>query len=401
MSMLKIHFENLMLNLRYLPTDIEIVSKNVKRAVEDRAEQKKVDKKEMKNASAAHKENKDEENIDFERMLRNIRAKAQGDDFKTLYLIQNARKSSEIIKYVIYYITDKDAQLISGMNQDKRKFVNGIAAIYEFGKVYVDSEIADLRVSDPEYEEFDEDSKFLICIDELMKKREDTYFMNKVEQKRKLIHPKMTHEEKNNMRRDLKKYTKGADTKNKEHMTGQDFGIMAEEKVEYVLKWLPKERYICIDKKTKGIRLIKPSFINESQEIDHIVISDQGVIIVETKYTPGKVYIDERHNWSCDKYIEKEKKWIREGMTDPAGQVSRHFELLKSILEIDEIYSIICYANEKTIIEGEENSLFPVVKIDKLSHHIKTYKNKTGRVFTREEMEQLKSKIEKYRIKNE
>lgn len=66
--------------------------------------------------------------------------------------------------------------------------------------------------------------------------------------------------------------------------------------VEYALKWLPSE-YIVIGKGENGIRLKCPSVSEESQEIDHIVVSPQGVFLIETKNYSGKIEITREKNW--------------------------------------------------------------------------------------------------------
>ena len=65
-------------------------------------------------------------------------------------------------------------------------------------------------------------------------------------------------------------------------------GDKGEKKVDYALKWLDKS-YMKIEKRSKDkagspcILLSNPSFIDEKQEYDHLIISSKGVFNIETK----------------------------------------------------------------------------------------------------------------------
>lgn len=179
-------------------------------------------------------------------------------------------------------------------------------------------------------------------------------------------------------------------------------GKLGEDKVEYALKWLKERDYpecIIVPKKrsnrfiqeVKTIELYNKDYIDEPQEYDHIVIGRQGIFVIETKNFSFTIIIDEGHNWISQKDGKKE------GITNPTQQIDRHINLLKSIFNKDiPIIPIICIANDKAIIEGQKNSLVPLVKSDLLNSFIRNYPCK-NQPLSSEEMKECLKLIEQYR----
>ena len=150
------------------------------------------------------------------------------------------------------------------------------------------------------------------------------------------------------------------------------WGRAGEEAVDYVLKWLP-DLYCVIDKDCHGkyddnvIILENDSFVDESQEFDHLVIGPQGIFNIETKNYSGKLAIDQNGNWFRLKKGETE--WMAE--ENPAQQLFRHHVLLQSIVGDNvPIIDVICMAHPNLMISGQGNSLIPVVKKDLLADFI-------------------------------
>ncbi|MBO5352976.1 MAG: NERD domain-containing protein [Lachnospiraceae bacterium] len=154
------------------------------------------------------------------------------------------------------------------------------------------------------------------------------------------------------------------------------WGRAGEDAVEYILKWLP-DMYCVIRKDCQGkyddnvIILENDSFMDESQEFDHLVIGPQGVFNIETKNYAGKLAIDQNGNWFRIKKGETE--WVPE--ENPAQQLFRHHVLLQSIVgDHVPIIDVICMAHPNLMITGQGNSLIPVVKKDLLADFIVNYR---------------------------
>lgn len=174
-------------------------------------------------------------------------------------------------------------------------------------------------------------------------------------------------------------------------------GTIGEKEVEYALKWLDKD-YLVVDKNSIGkygektIVLNNPTFVDEPQEYDHIIIGKQGVFLIETKNYAGKLIVDSQGNW-----IRIRKDGTEEGERNPLQQIRRHEKILKSILPQDvPIISIICMAHPKMIIEGSENCIIPIVKSDLLVEFIESYNSSSE--LSMENMQKCLQTINEYMI---
>jgi len=149
-----------------------------------------------------------------------------------------------------------------------------------------------------------------------------------------------------------------------------------EDKVEYAIRWLCAESSVpfkiikknCESKYRYGCIILKnPSFIDEVQEYDHILVSEAGVILIETKHWKGRVE------------VRSDGKWVRDpnndgcikGIESPMYQVQRHEALIKSILPNVPIHSLLVFSNSSLILEGVENcKMCRVIYVDKLKETI-------------------------------
>lgn len=162
----------------------------------------------------------------------------------------------------------------------------------------------------------------------------------------------------------------------KRSIDGNNWGKAGEDAVDYVLKWLPDMYCViekdCVGKYSDNIILLKnPSFSDESQEFDHLVIGPQGIFNIETKNYSGKLAIDKVGNWLRLKKGETE--WIAE--ENPAQQVFRHRVLLQSIVGYQiPIIDVVCLSHPSILIVGQENSRIPVIKKDLLADFIVNYR---------------------------
>ena len=154
----------------------------------------------------------------------------------------------------------------------------------------------------------------------------------------------------------------------------KESGDKGEKMVDYALKWLDTS-YVKIEKRSKDkagnpcILISNPTFIDEKQEYDHLIVSSKGVFSIETKNFAGKLVVDKSGNWI------RKKDGGEEGMKNPLQQVRQHEKLLASFLPREcHIISILCIANDKAVIEGEEHCPIPIVKSDLLVEFIENWK---------------------------
>lgn len=170
----------------------------------------------------------------------------------------------------------------------------------------------------------------------------------------------------------------------------KEAGIAGEKEVDYALKWLDK-RFKVFDKENRKIELKNEIFSDESQEIDHIIVCNYGVIIIETKHLAGTIIIDEAGNWS------RIKNGQHSGLKNPLQQVRRHEKLIKSIIPKGiPVISYICISNDKAVLQGVENSKIPVVKVDSLVEKIENSRRKT--VLDGNGVRRVMNAIKKHRV---
>lgn len=184
---------------------------------------------------------------------------------------------------------------------------------------------------------------------------------------------------------------------NEKYSQDKKNGYRGEQKVEYAIKWLDKS-YVRIERKSNDrigdscIYILNPDFIDERQEYDHLIVSNKGLFNIETKNYSGKLIIDQYGNW-IRKKNEKE-----EGIKNPLQQIRQHEKVLKSFLPNEcKVISIICIANDKSIIEGSENCPIPIVKSDMLVEFIENW-DKTKMKMSDSEVEQCVQAIYKHMV---
>ena len=146
-----------------------------------------------------------------------------------------------------------------------------------------------------------------------------------------------------------------------------------EKEVEYTLKWFLAEtdfkvvpiKKICESEyRYNCIMLKKPDFIDEPQEYDHILVSEAGVFIIETKHWKGRVEIRPDGKWVRDKNNDGHI----EGVASPITQMKRHEALVKKILPDTPIYSLLCFSHSELILDGAEYCKdFRVIYVEQLN----------------------------------
>lgn len=172
--------------------------------------------------------------------------------------------------------------------------------------------------------------------------------------------------------------------------------------VEYALKWIMaanKDMFIPIvgdcesNHKINCIWLKNPNFVDEPQEIDHILVCPAGVICIETK------------DWKDRVIIREDGKWIRQtegdeyGVASPKMQMQRHEALLQSILPNVPIFSLLCFSNSSIVIDGRENfDAYPLLLIEDLDEALKVICS--APIYTAEEVNQIVATIEAHKIGN-
>lgn len=171
----------------------------------------------------------------------------------------------------------------------------------------------------------------------------------------------------------------------------RESGERGESNVRYHLKWLEPDGYKVLN----NVQVPNPL---ESQQIDHIVIGKNGVFHLETKNHGGEhgatISINKAGDWS----ITRNEK--TQGMENPLSQVRRHDKVLREFLkkEMPEVEiplkEIVVLSNEKTILEGQDNTPITVLKIERLNDFISSFDSKMR--LNENCIDQIYSKLSRY-----
>jgi predicted RNA-binding Zn-ribbon protein involved in translation (DUF1610 family) len=114
-------------------------------------------------------------------------------------------------------------------------------------------------------------------------------------------------------------------------------GFIGEKSVSYQLNKLEKDKYLILHDITI------PSIKGKTTQIDHVVVSEFGVFVIETKNYTGWILGEERSDyWTQVIYKRKERLY------NPLRQNYGHIQALKGLLgDMEEVpyISIICFSS--------------------------------------------------------
>lgn len=140
-------------------------------------------------------------------------------------------------------------------------------------------------------------------------------------------------------------------------------GFMGEFWVKLELMKLPKDKYITLND-----IMIQDDM--GTHQIDHLVLSNFGIFVIETKNYYGLIKGKEFDNKWCQ-YLGKSRNYF----VNPLHQNYGHIKSLSNLLNIDEKYfiSIICFSNQAKL-DVTSNSI--VTQVDYLKKSILKFENK-------------------------
>ena len=198
------------------------------------------------------------------------------------------------------------------------------------------------------------------------------------------VHEQLLHQ------RIMDQKTSADEARKKEDKMIQRAGTEGEKKVDYVLTCMGADTIRIKDNTVNKsgnscIMLKSAEWANYPQEYDHIIIRENGVFLIETKNYSGKIAIDKSGNWIQTK---NQQEQITNAIESPTFQVYRHEKLIRSFLQKDvPVRSIICLANPRVLVSGQEYCKVPVLRADLLAQFIE--EQPSPRMLSREEMEDI------------
>lgn len=183
--------DNFLWNVRIIPTRIELEFKTrkavrdpeylkKKKEKQEAKEQKKQDKEVMKMAEEAANQDRNELYSDSVRDSIVEITKDDESPARRIKLINRACDTNKLIQFATFYMTDDRGQLMNH-KQIEKEIINGIAALFEFGKIYEDAGVSSLVMYDFECkDDYLTTSKYLLSIEDIMSRKKDPVFMEKL-----------------------------------------------------------------------------------------------------------------------------------------------------------------------------------------------------------------------------
>ena len=152
-------------------------------------------------------------------------------------------------------------------------------------------------------------------------------------------------------------------TKSSKDYIAVEKGIEGEKIVKKLLKKLPKE-YIVLNNLLINYR-------DRASQIDHIILSNKGIFVIETKNYSGKIYGDTSSKYWIQKLNGKKRTFY-----SPLWQNKTHVNAVKLLLKgygDIPIYSVIIFCGRCNIknVKSDGN----VITADKLKRYIKRFKS--------------------------
>lgn len=144
-------------------------------------------------------------------------------------------------------------------------------------------------------------------------------------------------------------------------------GIIGEKTVSAILLMLDKDKY-------KLINDVYIDILGKTTQIDHIIVSDYGIFVIETKNYKGRIYGDEfSQYWTQVIYKRKDKLY------NPIRQNYGHVEALKQVLnEFEGLNFVpIVVFSVKADLKVKTKTNTDVVYTTRLLKTIKRYEVKT------------------------
>ena len=152
-------------------------------------------------------------------------------------------------------------------------------------------------------------------------------------------------------------------TKERKKNKAIEKGIEGEREVKKILKKLPREYIVLND-----------LFINYKDrfaQIDHVILSNKGIFVIETKNYSGKIYGDKYIKYWIQKLNGRKNKFY-----SPIWQNKTHINAIKFLLKDYRdvpIYSVIVFCGRCNIkkVKSDGN----VIHVKRLKRYIKRFKS--------------------------
>ena len=286
------------LNLKYGPT---IVSMKAQGAIHDITHHTSKEEDVKTETKTEEKRSEDKNTDPSSEVIDNVDIVADGNTFIKMQMLSKIKATNKLIEYTIYYMTADGASLLK-LTDEEKKFVNGIADFFEFGKIYESAEVADITLYDLDNKNIKKETlqlaPFILSMKELEIKKTETT-MERIKQRKEQINAESEHPE--------------DDVPEPEESTTETKTEETKSEDENIIPDLVKED--DLDK------IVKPIFINNEKLDTPLTFTKQGNLSKEefeklenhlSKYLDGVDYRYDKDGDLYNLYITRDPRYTIE-----------------------------------------------------------------------------------------
>ena len=141
-------------------------------------------------------------------------------------------------------------------------------------------------------------------------------------------------------------------------------GKDGEEKVRRILQQLSFPNTVINDKFVNNINSVKDA------QIDHFVVSEKGIVMIETKNYAGEIDMRDEKQW-----IQTTPNGDRRACSNAYYQSVTHLNIMRNLMKKQgfgdvRLYAIVVFANDRTIYRGMDKYHGYVMKYDAMNYYL-------------------------------
>lgn len=138
--------------------------------------------KELAELKKKKKNNEKKENIE-----RNEEDVVNFSDFKEAKLKNLKSRAAKLITAATDYMSGETKEIALSVNDEEKEIINGVASMFDFGKIFEDAKVADLKKYDPKLNDDAIKEKYIVEIDRILEMKNIKTMMKKINSNKKSV----------------------------------------------------------------------------------------------------------------------------------------------------------------------------------------------------------------------
>ena len=157
----------------------------------EKTDDEKIQALEKELAELKKKRNKEKKDI----VEKNEEEVVNFSDFKDAKIKNLKSRAAKLITAATDYMSGETKEIVLSVNDEEKEIINGVASMFDFGKIFEDTKVADLKKYDPKFNDDAIKEKYIIEIDRILEMKNIKAMMKKINSNKKsdnddkIIHP--------------------------------------------------------------------------------------------------------------------------------------------------------------------------------------------------------------------